>query len=397
MVAPLKPQEAASPPLAAMGASAPAGPQNTSQGYVRPPGREIAGLTRAHRDEPEAPTQASAQTQASAPTSVPAPPTPPDVPGITRARHEEGEIPAVRPKLEPLFSNEGMVRLAEAQEKSRVLGPAAGVIGALVVSGTALGRGLGSHLPGTKNAAPSRSLPPVDDPRARGGRRRRAAGALILAGLLGVITIGFGSAAVLSLMPNSTGLASGPGDSSSIAVGVASMQPYGSSTPAPSAAPTSIVMGEGPLAPDPVGQMAAPAATGTPKLPTPKPPVSTPKPPTPKPPTTPPTPAPAANSVAFEPAGSTNGSHTATYSVPRGTNFTFIIDGLGGARCSLSSIPHMGGAPRNQLVPGNVSQVNSIILTTWGSNWPVGTYTVTATCTLAGQPTATASQTVHVN
>jgi hypothetical protein len=234
---------------------------------------------------------------------------------------------------------------------------------------------------------------------------------------LGVITIGFGSAAVLSLMPNSTGLASGPGDSSSIAVGVASMQPYGSSTPAPSAAPTSIVMGEGPLAPDPVGQMAAPAATGTPKLPTPKPPVSTPKPPTPKPPTTPPTPAPtlaptlapttppttpptpapAANSVAFEPAGSTNGSHTATYSVPRGTNFTFIIDGLGGARCSLSSIPHMGGAPRNQLVPGNVSQVNSIILTTWGSNWPVGTYTVTATCTLAGQPTATASQTVHVN
>jgi hypothetical protein len=240
----------------------------------------------------------------------------------------------------------------------------------------------------------------------------------MLAGLLGVIIIGFGSAAVLSLMPNSTGFASSRGDLSKIAVGVASIQPDGSSTPAPSAAPTTIVLGDGPLAPDPVGQMAAPAATGTPKLPTPKPPVSTPKPPTPKPPTpttpptptpkpptpttpptptptTPPTPAAATNTVAFEPAGSTNGGHTATYSVPRGTNFTFIIDGLGGARCSLSSIPHMGGAPGSQTVPGPVSKLNSIVMT-WGRSWAVGTYTVTATCTLAGQPTATASQTVHV-
>jgi hypothetical protein len=304
-----------------------------------------------------------------------------------------------------------MLRLAEAKEKSRGLGPVAGVIGALVVSGSAVGRGLGSHLSGTKSAAPGCTRPPADDPRARGGRRRRAAGALILAGLLGVILIAFGSVAVLSLMPNNTGLASSPGDSSSIAVGVASMQPDGSSTPAPSAAPTSIVLGEGPLAPDPVGQMAAPAATGTPKLPTPKPPVSTPKPPTPAPtmpptpaptmpptptPSMPPTPAPATNMVAFEPAGSTRGSDTATYSVPRGTNFTFILDALGGARCSLSSNPHMGGAPHNQTVPGTVSQVNSIVVTTWGRNWPVGTYTVTATCTLAGQPTATASQTVYV-
>jgi hypothetical protein len=101
--------------------------------------------------------------------------------------------------------------------------------------------------------------------------------------------------------------------------------------------------------------------------------------------------------VAFEPAGSTNGSHTATYSVLRGTNFTFIIDGLGGARCSLSANPHMAGAPRSQHVPGTVSQVNSIIVTTWGRNWPVGTYTVTVTCTLAGQPTATAAKTVYVN
>jgi hypothetical protein len=105
---------------------------------------------------------------------------------------------------------------------------------------------------------------------------------------------------------------------------------------------------------------------------------------------------PATNSVAFEPAGSTNGGHTATYSVRHGTNFTFIIDGLGGARCSLSANPRIGRPPGSQTVPGPVSQVNSIV-TTWGRNWPVGTYTVIATCTLAGEPTATASQTVYVN
>jgi hypothetical protein len=110
-----------------------------------------------------------------------------------------------------------------------------------------------------------------------------------------------------------------------------------------------------------------------------------------------PTPTPAVNFVVFEPAGSTKSSNTATYSVPQGTNFTFIIDGLGGARCTLSSNPHRAGAPRSQTVPGTAPQVNSIILTTWGDNWPAGAYTVTATCTLAGRPTATATQMVYIN
>jgi hypothetical protein len=106
-------------------------------------------------------------------------------------------------------------------------------------------------------------------------------------------------------------------------------------------------------------------------------------------------PTPATNSVAFEAAGSVNGTHTATSSVLRRTNFTFILDGLGGASCSLSSTPFMA-APPAQTVPGAAPKVGSIFVTTWGSAWPRGTYTVTATCTLAGKPTATASETVYV-
>jgi hypothetical protein len=113
-------------------------------------------------------------------------------------------------------------------------------------------------------------------------------------------------------------------------------------------------------------------------------------------PTLQPTPTPAANFVAFEPAGSTRGGSTATYSVPQGTNVTFIMDGLGGARCALSS-PHRPGAPVPQTIPGFAPQVNSITVATWGANWPLGTYTVTATCTRTGQPTATATQIVHIN
>jgi hypothetical protein len=50
-----------------------------------------------------------------------------------------------------------------------------------------------------------------------------------------------------------------------------------------------------------------------------------------------------------------------------------------------------------QTVPGIAPQVNKITLSTWGMNWPVGAYTVTATCTLPGYTTATATQAVSVN
>jgi outer membrane biosynthesis protein TonB len=338
-------------------ASAPATSPVTNQGYVRPPGR--------------------------------------DVPGIIRAPIIAAEIPAEPARPAPLFSNEGMVRQAEVRRGSRIL-----------------------------------------DPRVRGGIRRRAVGAMLLAGLLGVVLLAFAPAAVLSLLPNNSGLARSPGASSNAVLGVSRTQPDGSSTGDASVAPSGVVVGDSPPAPDAVRQTAAPGTTTpkpatptlapvpislptpTPKSPTPVPtlpptptPVPTlpptPKPPTPTPvptlrptptpvPTLRPTPTPALNFAAFEPAGSTTGGHTATYSVLQGTNLTFIVDGLGGASCTLSSNPHRPGAPRSQTVPGTAPQVGSIFLTTWGSNWPVGAYTVTATCTLAGRPTATAAQMVGI-
>ena len=384
--------------------AAPARSPVTIQGYVRPPGRDILGLTRAHRDEPEAPTPASA------PPLAPMPLPAADGAGIIRAHHDEAGTPAEPALPAPLFSNEGMVRQAEVRRRSRSLGPIAGVFGALLVSGTALGHSLGSHLPGAKTAATGRSLSPLDsgspafdrsgESPLKDGRRRKAAGAMLLAGLLGVAVIGFAPAAALPLLPSNTVSSRSPGVSSNIALGDASTQPGGSSTPDPSAAPSGVLVGDDPLDPDAMRPTAEPGTPGTPMSPTSTPVPTSPPTPMPTPvPTSPPTPTPtpAVNFVVFEPAGSTKSSNTATYSVPQGTNFTFIIDGLGGARCTLSSNPHRAGAPRSQTVPGTAPQVNSIILTTWGDNWPAGAYTVTATCTLAGRPTATATQMVYIN
>lgn len=353
--------------------------QVTPQAYVRPPGRDTPGLTRADRPRAETPTPASA----------------------------------------PLFSNEGLVRQAELRRRSRVPGPAAGVIGALLASGAALGRGLGSHFPGAKNRATARSLSPGDpgspdfdrngDPRAQGGRRRSLVAAILLAGLLGVVLIGFAPAAVFSLLPTGLASSSAPRTSSEVARGEMGTQPDGGSSLDPSAGPVAVVVGDDRLAPGVAAPTTAPGMPATPQLPGPTSastsgPTSAPTPgatptttpttaptPTPNPtPTTAPVPTPtAANFVAFEPSG--------TYSVLHGRNFTFIIDGLGGARCTLSSNPYGSRAPGSQTVPGAAPQVGSIYVTTWGRLWSVGPYTVTATCTLAGRPTATASQLVYIN
>jgi hypothetical protein len=354
------------------------------QVYVRPPGRDVPGITRANRDEPETATQASA----------------------------------------PVFSNEGKIRQAEVRRRSRILGPVAGVLGALSIAGIALGRGLGSHLPGAKTAATRSSLSPLEagsadfdrsgTPRVSGGRRRRTVGAMLLAGLLGVVVLGFGPAAILPLLASNTAPSRSPGAQSNVALGDASTQPVGSSAPIASAAPSGVVVGDNSLTPDAMTPSTAVlGTTGTPR-PTPKltaaptlPPTSAPAPtrtpaatptatsaPTPTrtpaaTPTATPAATPAVNFVTFEPTG--------TYSVLRGTNFTFIIDGLGGARCTLSSNPHRSGAPMPTTVPGTAPQVNTITLSSWGMNWPVGPYTVTATCTLTGYPTATATKAVSVN
>jgi hypothetical protein len=346
------------------------------QEYVRPPGRESPGITRANRDEPEVATQASA----------------------------------------PVFSNEGKIRQAEVRPRRRTLAPVAGVLGALSVGAIALGHGLGSLLPGAKKATTHSGLSPLEagspgfnrggTPRVNGGRRRRTMGAMLLACLLGVVALGVGPAAILPLTASNAAPSGSPATRSNVALGSASTQPVGSSAPSPTAALSGVVVGDNSLTPDAMTPSTTMLGTTATPRPTPKPTAVPTLPPTPSPtpgptatpapttaltpsPTPAPTTTPAVNFVRFEPTG--------TYSVLRGTNFTFIIDGLGGARCTLSSVPHRTGAPVPQTVPGIAPQVNKITLSTWGMNWPVGAYTVTATCTLPGYTTATATQAVSVN
>jgi outer membrane biosynthesis protein TonB len=326
----------------------------TNQGYIRPPGREITGLTRANRSATE--------------------------------------IPAEPARPAPLFSNEGVVRQAEMGRRGR---------------GFSVG---GSGSP---------DLDRHGEPRVRGGRRRRAIGVVLLAGLLGVAVLGVASTAALSALPNNAAPSRSLGASSDIALGVVNIQAKGSSTADATATATGVAIGDDPLSTAAADPAAEPRVTGAPRPATPMPaPIPQPTPQPPVPPTLPapiptltplptptsmptptlqPTPTPAANFVAFEPAGSTRGGYTAIYSVPQGTNVTFIIDGLGGARCALSSNPHMPGAPAAQTIPGFAPQVNSITVATWGASWRLGAYAVTATCTRTGQPTATATQIVHIN
>lgn len=240
MDTPLNSQQASDPTLEASATAAPvtapASPPVAIQGYVRSPGREILGLTRAHR--------------------------------------EEAEIPAAPATPAPLFSNEGMFRQSEAQGRSRIPGPVAGVIGALLVSGAAFGQRLGSHLPRSKTAATSPGLSPLDrqsDPPVRGRSRRRAVGAMLLACLLGVVLVGSAPAAGLSGLPQNGALALNPGASSNIALGDASTQPDGNSTAAPIATPSGAAVGEDPPASDAVLPTAQPGATGTPEPPAPTP------------------------------------------------------------------------------------------------------------------------------
>ena len=362
MDAPPTPREV--PAAKATGVPAPTTTAAMKQGYVRPAGRDIPGLTRANRDETEVPALASAPPLAAMPRPSA------DAPSITRAHPDQAEAHARPAMPAPLFSNEGLVRQAEARRASR------------------------------------------GNPRAERRRRGGAIGAILLAGLAGVLAVGFNPSAVLSLLPSDTALSASPGAPSNVAL-AATAQPNGSSSPNATDAPSIIVVGVDSPTPAAAPHAAVPGATGTTRPATPRPsiaPTLVPTmPPTPSPtlvPTTPPTPAPtpaptpvptpAVNVVAFEPAGSVKGGYTATYSVPHGTNFTFIADGLGGASCRLSSNPHRPGRPAARTIPGTAPQTGWLVWTTWGASWPAGAYEVTATCTLTGQPTAKATQVVNV-
>jgi hypothetical protein len=131
----------------------------TNQGYERPPGREITGLTRANR-------------------------------GAT-------EIPAEPARPAPLFSNEGVVRQAEMGR---------------------LGRGL------SLGGSASPDFDRHDEPRVRDGRRRRAIGVVLFAGILGFALLGVASTAVLSVLPNNAASSRSRGPSSDIALVVVNIQ-----------------------------------------------------------------------------------------------------------------------------------------------------------------------------
>ncbi len=131
------PPAAPPPPAETAQPAMPARPPVTVQGYVRPPGIDVPGLTRAHHDDEDAASPAPGSPPL-APAALAAPAG--DVPGIVRAGEPGGEPAA--PVVAPLFSNEGIVRgqkAARAGRRSRALGPVAGVSEALTAARDALG------------------------------------------------------------------------------------------------------------------------------------------------------------------------------------------------------------------------------------------------------------------
>jgi hypothetical protein len=410
----------------------------TVEGYVRAPGREIPGLTRAHQDEPEA-----------AATILPASDDPtrkymrpaaglPEVPGIIRAAPAEQEALAEAAKPAPLFSNEGVVRQSEARHKGRIPGPLFGVFTALLAAGTVLGHEIGSRLPGAKGAAagglgktrvtsgsavgPISGSPDFDrHGNKRSGRgRRRTAGAMLFVGVLGVTVVAIALAAALPPAPNSTPVSS-PGATSNTLVADATQQPNDTSDAnlavEPTVDPSDVLVGDESLAPGatrrPTAKPATPKPTAVPTpvptavptpvptaaptaVPTPVPtavptPVPTPSPsPTPKPTPTP-TPAPTAT-----PAYPT--VDTEEYSpLPVGTPYHFRVFYIPTTTCYLTRT-YVSGPASPTPPPISTSRSKPFRIGDNGDSGPIpwgaapalgtpaiaGTYNVTVTCPASG-------------
>jgi hypothetical protein len=265
------------PTAHAPGDAAAAKPPVTVEGYVRAPGRDIPGLIRAHHETSEA---------AAAPILPMSPPPSPDhparkymrpapaVPGITRADEVVVESTTEAVKPPPLFSNEGVVRQYESQQRGGVAGFFLGIFAALLGAGTALGHALASVIPDGKTrviAGPAISAN-ADSPdfdrygskRPRGRGRRRAAGVMLVVGVLGVFGFTIALSAALPPAPNATvrSASGSPGATFNNLVADATLLPEGS-TPETSVDPTDVLIGDDPLPP------------GATRRPTPKP---TPKP-----------------------------------------------------------------------------------------------------------------------
>ena len=433
---------AMAPALWASSQAVPAGPAQppvTVQGYRRPPAKDSPSIIRAHLDEPESFDSALSAAAAAAPSaaddsnrrymrrSEPDGTVLPDVPGITRAAHDLGAQGTPLPP--PLFSNEGIVRRAEAQHRSRFLGPVGGLFAALLGAGDAFGHTAESSSPEMETLvataeddgaiAGSPDFLPSGNPRR--SRKRRSAAMLAAAALIAALFVVAAGAAFLPTqkVPVATATPGSSPTSPGIAALDSSLAPGGApaDTPAddPTDPPSGLLIGDDPLPPGatrkPVVKATpaptAPAITAGPSptathsatprasaqpshTPTPTPtPTHTPTP-TPTPTRTP-VPTPTPTPVMFAEIG---------YVQPPAfspANAKFAVGSLPGASCKLSRLPVTGD---NHTRQSNAffTGADGWAYVWWGSSWSISSVMVTiyATCTAASPDTRTA-QSANVN
>ena len=425
--APGSPDPAASPaPIT------PTNPPVTVQGYVRAPGREIAGLIRARREEAEAGAPAPASPALASLEPITAGPGDParrymrpdqDVPGIVRAIPAAEGTLAESAKPAPLFANEGIVRQYEVRPRGRVPGPVVGIFTALLAAGSVLGHGLSGARTaitrggfGQARATGGPALGQVSGSlefdrhgnRRTGGRRRRRAGAMLLVGILGVAVFAIAMTSVMPPAPSNSIRSSSPGATSNGVIADATAQSTATPTATPTVAPTtdataapSNLLVED-ASPAPVATLrptAKPMAVPPPKptaVPQPKPTaVPTPAPtatPTPSP-TLIPTPVPTA--VPSTPTVRTEEHSPLTV----GTSYHLHVSYIPNSQCSLNIVYSSGSPTRRPPAP---SQPPPFMIGAGGDSGPVplgsgpwaGTYKVTATCTAPGGSKTSPSITV---
>ena len=260
------------------GPVASANPPVTVEGYVRAPARDVAGLTRAHHDEPQAAVPDDPTRKYMRPS--------PEVLGITRAAPAAEEAAAGSARPAPLFSNEGIVRQSEARHSGRIPGPIAGIFPALLAAGTVLGHelsgaksavtrgGIGkTHVSGGTAIAQVTGSPDFDrfGNKRTGRGRRRAAGAMAFVGILGVAIFAVAMTSVLPPAPSSSIPPGSPAATSNDLMANALSRPNDNIVVEPTAdliveatvVPTSVLVGDESLAP---GATRSPTAKpGTPK------------------------------------------------------------------------------------------------------------------------------------
>ena len=395
-------------------------------GYVRPPARDVPGLIRASRHpqatmaaaaEPETVTDGVTEPVLTAADAAATGITTTDT--INATMEANSTQPAARKALALVAALVAMLAAAGIAFGHRIA-PTASSLGAAIKSGAAK---LHQRAPltGLARVATAPIHPairwlsgvkaaPVYDEYGTERRRRPAPGWLLFIGfyllIFGAIGanmfLGVTSAdgahptpSALAVVDTATPTASDPAVSPTAAGTDApsidpNMGPAMVTSPPPLDTPTPVVTD----APTPT-----PPPTHAPtKKPAAKPTVRRTAAPTPVPPTPAPTPTPVLNFASFAGAGtqvSSGGStYTATYTATSGTGgLTLILSGVGGASCDFSVSP--GAWTKKALViPGAAPSTNQIVIAPpLGKSWAVGTYGITATCTLSGYSTSTA----HIN